>query len=74
MDDAGADRWLRRAVAAAPHEEAPYIQLMQLHALGRRVDKVQLAYWDARKAIKAHLGLIPSAELEAAYRQALATF
>lgn len=74
MDDAGADRWLRRAVEAAPVDEEAYVALIRLHALGRRKDQVQQAYWDARKAFKAWVGITPGDGLERAYREALATF
>jgi DNA-binding SARP family transcriptional activator len=74
MDDAGADRWLRRAVEAAPVDEEAHVALIRLHALGRRQDAVRQAYWDARRAFKHHVGLTPGEAVERAYREALSTF
>jgi DNA-binding SARP family transcriptional activator len=69
---AGAEAVLVRMAAIAQTDEAPYQALMDLYLACGLADKAKQAYWDCRKARKAHLGLPPSGELEAAYR-AIAT-
>lgn len=68
-EEAEAERWVRRAVALAPEEEAGYHALMRYAVRWGRPDVVREAYWECRKALKARLGLAPSEELERAYRE-----
>jgi DNA-binding SARP family transcriptional activator len=64
---------LRRATGLAPCDEGPWLALMRLYAQANLPEKARQAYWDARKAYKKHLGIVPGEALEAAHRQLTAT-
>lgn len=57
-----------RAIAVAPCEEAAYLALMRFYRGVGAAERVRQVYWDCRKALKAQLGIAPSAEFEAAAR------
>jgi ATP/maltotriose-dependent transcriptional regulator MalT/DNA-binding SARP family transcriptional activator len=64
----GTEALLVRAIRLAPCEEDVYLRLMRHHLALGRLDRARTVYWDCRKALKAHLGLAPSEDFEAAYR------
>lgn len=69
-DRAAAEAGLGRATALAPTDEDAWLALIAHHAAGQQPDRARLAYWDARKAFKKHLGAggAPGPRLEAAHR------
>ncbi|HEY9721369.1 MAG TPA: bacterial transcriptional activator domain-containing protein, partial [Oscillatoriaceae cyanobacterium] len=71
-DHTRAEATLERALAIAPSDEDASLALMRHHAARGREERVRQVYWDCRKALKAQLGSVPSAEFEAAYRLLLA--
>ena len=70
-DSAGAERWLRRAIAIAPCDEAAYLALMRFYQAAGETDRMRQTYWDHRKELKLQLDLAPGEEFEAAYRELL---
>jgi DNA-binding SARP family transcriptional activator len=63
-----AEAALKRACALAPWDEEIYLALFRLYRATGDLDRLRRAYWDCRRALKSHLGQMPSAELEQAYR------
>ncbi|HEY9721421.1 MAG TPA: bacterial transcriptional activator domain-containing protein [Oscillatoriaceae cyanobacterium] len=59
---------LQRATVLAPCEEEAYLALIRHHLALGRPEKAHQAYWDCRKAMKAYLGISPSAEFEQTFR------
>jgi DNA-binding SARP family transcriptional activator len=62
---------LERAVQLAPIEWEATERLMAHHADRKQPERLQHAYWDYRKALKARLGLTPDDENERAFKQQL---
>lgn len=69
-DFTNAERSLVRATEAAPCDEDGYLALMRFYRDRGKPERARQVYWDCRKALKAQLGLSPSAEFEAAHREA----
>ena len=67
MQNAKAESAFGRAVALAPTDEETYLAFMGHFLAAGRPDRIRQLYWDCRKALKAQLGLAPSAEFEGAY-------
>jgi DNA-binding SARP family transcriptional activator len=67
-DMSSAENALMRAVEMAPCEEEAYIALMRHQKTAGRSERIRQVYWDCRKALKAYLGMTPSAEFEQAYQ------
>lgn len=59
---------LQRATVLAPCDEEAYLALIRHHLALDRPEKAHQAYWDCRKAMKAYLGISPSAEFEQTFR------
>jgi LuxR family maltose regulon positive regulatory protein len=63
-----AEAALLRAAELAPGDEEVYLGLMRLYRALGQGDKLRRAYWDCRRALKAHRDRLPSEAFEAAYR------
>ncbi|MDB5101794.1 MAG: transcriptional activator domain protein [Cyanobacteria bacterium RYN_339] len=63
-----AEAALARAAELAPWDEEVYLASMRLYRALGQTDKLRRAYWDCRRALKAHLDRVPSEAFEAAYR------
>jgi DNA-binding SARP family transcriptional activator len=70
-DEPSALACLERAIALAPCAEEVATVGLQYHARRRSPERVRNVYWDYRKALHRTLGLVPTPELEASYRDAL---
>jgi DNA-binding SARP family transcriptional activator len=63
-----AEAALTRAAELAPWDEEVYLGFMRLYRALGQTDKLRRAYWDCRRALKAHVDRTPSDAFEAAYR------
>jgi DNA-binding SARP family transcriptional activator len=67
-DDRAAEKAYQRAQSLAPWDGELALALMRHYRFRNRPERIKQVYWDYRKALKAHLGLAPDDEFEAAYR------